>query len=723
MLLLAKGHYQATLGWVMGPLLRLWRWFIALFSKPRYAKKSTQSARENTIKVMDTTRDEEALAISPESSQQPPVYLYNLSRSSWTNQLNLDWIYLDTHQRGENRFILFVNVEPEEQNEVYEEELRIALANMQDVMTRRNEHPLLYAVDDLQTTGELVVLDRTQPLNQMLTNYAGQKRVLFAGGNKLFYRELSQQRIDAMYVCQDEGERITLIAEAIGGNTEGYINDYLAPIQDFLQQSNIELATPINIAKRIRMLTTLNHTLSRKMVKRKRPFIEPKSLIRDISIKLERLVIQLGEYRHDLRINADVRLTPDMDRSLVNLGKFENFIHTRREFRNTTKTIQSITITFVGDNTVLQVPDEKGEPNTCFVDLAPHQTAEDNEVIYHYSFDSRNFQRSIYQLLVLLSRGQVRMEIPHSLRHQIENTFVLESHVGGEIVLVLNNRKGDELKSSFGTSTFNSSVLVAEVAQELDFSYLGWCLTVAHMIRMGLEFPIRVQHWPHETQKNTTNTASSLRVKRWKSKLQFKSFNAQKSEGLLERSLTLIENDPPSKYQHFSLHLPEKLIEVMVNGSEMFERQFHSVIATSDATCFLETTTGERLFINFDVTVAQDIHPNKHLTFESHREKFAKYHTVEFGKSFLSGTVIVIFTTIQISSAEYADNLQINAVSNEKLLIVNLSTTSEEDRPMLSPSRFADILRQVLDFSNNSRGLEVVYNSANDESWETRVID
>ena len=314
------------------------------------------------------------------------------------------------------------------------------------------------------------------------------------------------------------------------------------------------------------------------------------------------------------------------------------------------------------------------------------------------------------------------MEIPHSLRHQIENTFVLESHVGGEIVLVLNNRKGDELKSSFGTSTFNSSVLVAEVAQELDFSYLGWCLTVAHMIRMGLEFPIRVQHWPHETQKNTTNTASSLRVKRWKSKLQFKSFNAQKSEGLLERSLTLIENDPPSEYQHFSLHLPEKLIEVMVNGSEMFERQFHSVIATSDATCFLETTTGERLFINFDVTVAQDIHPNKHLTFESHREKFAKYHTVEFGKSFLSGTVIVIFTTIQISSAEYADNLQINAVSNEKLLIVNLSTTSEEDRPMLSPSRFADILRQVLDFSNNSR-LEVVYNSANDESWETRVID
>ena len=196
MLLLAKGHYQATLGWVMGPLLRLWRWFIALFSKPRYAKKSTQSARENTIKVMDTTRDEEALAISPESSQQPPVYLYNLSRSSWTNQLNLDWIYLDTHQRGENRFILFVNVEPEEQNEVYEEELRIALANMQDVMTRRNEHPLLYAVDDLQTTGELVVLDRTQPLNQMLTNYAGQKMVLFAGGNKLFYRELSQQRID-----------------------------------------------------------------------------------------------------------------------------------------------------------------------------------------------------------------------------------------------------------------------------------------------------------------------------------------------------------------------------------------------------------------------------------------------------------------------------------------------------------------------------------------------
>ena len=88
--------------------------------------------------------------------------------------------------RGENRFILFVNVEPEEQNEVYEE-MRIALANMQDVMTRRNEHPLLYAVDDLQTTGELVVLDRTQPLNQIHTTMPV-KRLLFAGGNKIFYQ-------------------------------------------------------------------------------------------------------------------------------------------------------------------------------------------------------------------------------------------------------------------------------------------------------------------------------------------------------------------------------------------------------------------------------------------------------------------------------------------------------------------------------------------------------
>ena len=33
MLLLAKGHYQATLGWIMGLLLRLWRWFTAFIRK------------------------------------------------------------------------------------------------------------------------------------------------------------------------------------------------------------------------------------------------------------------------------------------------------------------------------------------------------------------------------------------------------------------------------------------------------------------------------------------------------------------------------------------------------------------------------------------------------------------------------------------------------------------------------------------------------------------
>ncbi|MGB1898635.1 MAG: hypothetical protein ACPHRB_07355, partial [Candidatus Poseidoniaceae archaeon] len=71
---MAKGHYQAILGWIMGLLLRLWRWFIALLSKPRYAKKSTQSARENTIKALDSSIDEEELAIIPKSSQQPPVY-------------------------------------------------------------------------------------------------------------------------------------------------------------------------------------------------------------------------------------------------------------------------------------------------------------------------------------------------------------------------------------------------------------------------------------------------------------------------------------------------------------------------------------------------------------------------------------------------------------------------------------------------------------------------
>ena len=50
----------------------------------------------------------------PEDVQQPAMYIYNLSRSQWANRLNLEWIYLDVMERGEESLQLLVNTVPEE---------------------------------------------------------------------------------------------------------------------------------------------------------------------------------------------------------------------------------------------------------------------------------------------------------------------------------------------------------------------------------------------------------------------------------------------------------------------------------------------------------------------------------------------------------------------------------------------------------------------------------
>ena len=204
MLLLAKSHYQATLGWIMGPLLRLWRWFIALFSKSQdiLTKNQPNPMAENTSPSNETTSSMEVesnLEI-PEDVQQPAMYIYNLSRSQWANRLNLDWIYLDVMERGENRFILFVNTVPEEPTRGYSEEMDGAFEALSHWMTYRNEHPL-HSIESMSTTKGELVLGQHQFFERDYHFTQRSKRLLFAGGNKIFYRQLARGRCLCTFKC------------------------------------------------------------------------------------------------------------------------------------------------------------------------------------------------------------------------------------------------------------------------------------------------------------------------------------------------------------------------------------------------------------------------------------------------------------------------------------------------------------------------------------------
>ena len=198
MLLLAKSHYQPTLGWIMGPLLRSWRWFIALFSKHpkplnQIEAKVIPMTQASTSSNTETTPPSEAESNPTlhEEVQQPAMYIYNLSRSQWANRLNLEWIYLDVAVKGESDFILLVNPVPEESTAIDYEELTQASHALQSWLEIRNSEELIDGLQDTRPVGKMISLTVADSLQNHISEHVGEKQHMLAGGNKKFYRDLS----------------------------------------------------------------------------------------------------------------------------------------------------------------------------------------------------------------------------------------------------------------------------------------------------------------------------------------------------------------------------------------------------------------------------------------------------------------------------------------------------------------------------------------------------
>ena len=72
-----------------------------------------------------------------------------------------------------------------------------------------------------------------------------------------------------------------------------------------------------------------------------------------------------------------------------------------------------------------------------------------NGPTFHYHFDSRNIERSLFQILILLYVGEVKLHLPMSFVDRFASWFDLTEEEGNEQI-ILNNLSGRELRELLG---------------------------------------------------------------------------------------------------------------------------------------------------------------------------------------------------------------------------------------------------------------------------------
>ena len=93
-------------------------------------------------------------------------------------------------------------------------------------MTYRNEHPL-HSIESMSgPKGELHPSDNISSLNEIITSHNGSKRLLFAGGNKIFYRQLAEAGVSYFQVCEEESIRLKTVSDALQDQHDTYIQDF-----------------------------------------------------------------------------------------------------------------------------------------------------------------------------------------------------------------------------------------------------------------------------------------------------------------------------------------------------------------------------------------------------------------------------------------------------------------------------------------------------------------
>ena len=653
MLLLAKGHYQATLGWIMGPLLRLWRWFTAPFRKSPTPSNQidakvipmAQTSASTSSETTSPTEAESNMEI-PEDVQQPAMYIYNLSRSQWANRLNLEWIYLDVMERGEESFQLLVNTVPEEPIQGYAQEMETCSEALKELIRERNKESLDGLNQPMNPCGELILFCAGNQLNELMFNHLGEKRLLFAGGSKRFYRDLSNLNLE-FYFCVDETQRFQTVNDLVGNNAEMYLLEFLEIDSSLRTRLNMEIPSQ-DISRKIRCSLTLRADLGQCQ--------KPLDCVRKIARSVRQILNKFSHFVHDLRIQIaiDLRNIPEnITREQIS-DRFQSY----NTFRSLFKSIGEMSMNMSNGEVLNLIQRTDLESSNDQTIVIASVSENQQRPTFHYHFDSRNIERSIFQILILLYVGEVKLHLPSNFVDRFISWFDLVEEEGVERI-ILNNLSGRELRELWESGSLGSSLLCSDLYADLHGDQLLKALTLSHNFlqkRNVGRTPPHLQNWPdfqlgrkdpieHEF---TTGHHGMHR-----STVEF-------LEELLPAALSFLIHDYEGDDTFYGFE-PEKVRE---EGHKHLE----TYVATPDATCLKINSEGYPSdFYSLDITFG-----GGRTQTQKNASKLLKYQPTEFGKSFVSKTIIVILS-LSRDSAESICRRLISFDNYEKLLILNAS--------------------------------------------------
>ena len=709
----------------MGLLLRLWRWFTAFIRKSptpsdQIEPKEIPMAQTSTSPSNETTSsmEVEANLEIPEDVQQPAMYIYNLSRSQWANRLNLEWIYLDVMERDEESFQLLVNTVPEEPTRGYSEEMDGAFEALSHWMTHRNEHPLHPTESMSGPNGELHPLDNTSSLNEIITSHNGSKRLLFAGGNKIFYRQLAKIGVSHFHLCEEESIRLKTVSDALQDQHDAYIQDFFGrDTLHLMAELNINIPPVTELERKIPARLEIDFQLSSFHWQMKRK-LSGQEAIRLISTQINQVLNRLGQHSNDIRSDVSFSFNWGGEKARLKPSKLLPVVGDHRnELRATTKALGKITIFVQGEEEGVELPYSNQKNNSETLVLSQNS----GNQMYSFSFDARNIQRSIAKILSLLESGPVLVSHPETFTNRFQTWFKQEpsSTSANEIVQILDNLNGRQIRELFVNDGLKDACLVSEIEVSMTLQRMHWCRTVAFMFReavrnrKGAPLPeTPLQEWP---SFDTPETLQEMLISKDSDGKIDSESNAIPWECLLNDALQISTAKPPLSISEGVVLYPE---EHGIPDLTQKEWAMQNGALTSDATVLLKYVNNESRFIAFDATVISAWEKKQRRNSEI---KYEKYYPVDFGKSNITNSIIVMLANSTPNIERIPEQLELGRRQFEKVLVVNLSKLKADGQCNITSNQLSEWVSDLISNIDEVVGLEFSYNPE-EKDWDRRAL-
>jgi hypothetical protein len=594
-------------------------------------------------------------------------------------------------ERGEEHFQVLVNTIPEEPTPGYAGEMKVASEALSNLIDIRNEKPLITSEHFENPKGEMVLFRMGENLEKILKEHHGEKRLLFAGGSKKFYRDLSRLNQDVDF-CMEETKRLEKVSNSIGELGEQYIRDFLG-IRDNNETrikgrqkklnkigfhlDNFQIQRKIHCSIKLEKITNLGKNT------------RSNDFVRYLTRELQNIFFFFGHHVHDLRINGTVFIPSEMN---MEPNEFDGAALDRDVFRSLSKCVNSICVKkqdFEGQVDLKVYSKKLQNLETLVLSPTPNQRVVDKEfTLFEYQFDVRNTQRSILQVLTLLYFGKVRVNLPKEYKKNFQNWFdVCSTTKDCEVKQVLNNMKGREIKKSWEASRLATGVLCSELFEDLTGEEAVQALTLAHNFSQTSSenpLPLTLQKWPALVMKKPQSfdlnlMGGSLSLPQPK---QLEYLLTSSLFDLMSTDEFIFTTDPEkftNKKQREEENLPARSASLV-----------HHVV-TPDATCLRRGKKDEvSMFYIIDVTLGGGKGVRRKL-----KEKLRKYQPTDLGKSFITKTIIVIL----YSSSAPVTNLH-NALGlyhgYEQLIILNKSKMTGSQKKKISSKILSGLLKQLM---------------------------